>query len=295
MKPLISVVIATYNRKDLVLEAIRSVQNQTINDWEILLGDDGSTDGTSEMIKSLEESRLRYNWEINRGGPSYQRNWGMKNSEGKYIAFLDSDDLWTIDKLEKQVSFMEQNNEIGLSHTFMMNRDNKRVIEKEAYKNGMIFKELFLSSNFISTSTVIMRRDILKTTGYMDETLKIAQDFDYWLRVSKDNQIMLVNESLTEYRANMGIAGDIIALANDILVIIKKNFENGSVSGDLAKEREKKLYYDIPYLLGGSKKAWMKFFSSLFFRKQREISRRKVLERMFFEPPGLTKLPLFGD
>ena len=105
---MISVIIPTYNREKFLPATIDSVLRQTYSDYEIIVVDDGSTDGTQEVIEKLYGGKLKYIYK-NNGGPASARNVGLKNASGNYIAFLDSDDLWFPEKLETQIRFMEKN------------------------------------------------------------------------------------------------------------------------------------------------------------------------------------------
>ena len=280
--PFVSVVIPTYNRKESVLQAIKSVQEQTFLDIEILIGDDGSTDGTKDEIFSLHDPRIIYNWAVNSGGPSAPRNWGMQSAKGKYIAFLDSDDTWLPQKLEKQIAFMEKQPELGLSHTYMLDAETENLLKRNDYKNGYVSEELFMSTNFIATSTVILKRHVIKKAGYMDIKLPVCQDFDFWLRIARHYPIYLLREPLTKHMVGKGIATDPYNMIEDILVIIKKCRDSGLVPKELAEKREHVVYQNISKSLGGAKRTWLKFFWRLFTRKQKAFKKWKVLKHVFF-------------
>ena len=102
MKPLISVIIPTYQRRDKLKITLKSVLSQTYTNYEVLIMDDGSNDGTKEMVNSLNDSRIFYNWQKNTGGPAKPRNNGIKIAKGDWIAFLDDDDVWKENKLERR-------------------------------------------------------------------------------------------------------------------------------------------------------------------------------------------------
>ena len=108
--PLVSVVVATYNRADLISETLDSILNQTYKIFELIVVDDGSSDNTEEIVKNYSDSRLKYIKTDNWGGPARPRNIGIRESKGEYIAFCDNDDLWEKNKLEKQLDIIKNNN-----------------------------------------------------------------------------------------------------------------------------------------------------------------------------------------
>jgi len=191
--PKVSVIIPTYNRAYLVGRAIRSVLNQTYQDFEIIVVDDGSTDNTEEVVKSFNDPR--------RGG-SAARNTGIRAARGEYIAFLDSDDEWLPEKLEKQVLICADDR-IGLVYT------GKRVIdfqsgqclyEKIPETEGDAYNQL-LERDFIGTcSSVMVKKAILENITGFDETLPSRQDWDCWLRIARNHKVACIREVLVIQR-----------------------------------------------------------------------------------------------
>ena len=209
MDPLVSVVIPTYNRASLVTEAVRSVLAQTFSDLELIVIDDGSTDGTREALQEFE-GRLRYVRKKNEGAAA-ARNMGIDLAKGKYVAFLDSDDLWHPDKLEKQVRLLNENPDYPVIHT------DSSVIEPEGRqikasaarrrqsRNGKVFEQFFLCPIALAlTSTVVMRRDCLDTAGVFDPRYPVFQDYDFFLRLAWNFPIYYLDEPLASYRLAPG-------------------------------------------------------------------------------------------
>ncbi len=182
--PQVSVIIPVYNRPGLVVEAIESVATQTFNDLEILVVDDGSTDGTAEAVNNCGTT-LRYFRQENLG-PAVARNLGIKNSQSEYIAFLDSDDLWKSDKLARQVDYLTQNREYLICHTNeIWLRDNKLVNQKKYHRKGggnLYCRSLSLC--LISPSAVLLRKELLDQVGLFDQQMMVCEDYDLWLRVT---------------------------------------------------------------------------------------------------------------
>ena len=115
MNPLVSIIIPTYNRAEYLKRALKSVFSQTFKDFEVLVMDDGSTDNTLEIVESFKEERIKYEWAENFGGPAAPRNRGLRFARGEYIAFLDSDDEWITDKIEKQFILLKKSKLIFLN------------------------------------------------------------------------------------------------------------------------------------------------------------------------------------
>ena len=186
--PLVSVIIPTYNRARLVGEAIESVLAQTYKHLEIIVVDDGSTDGTEEALGPYRE-RIEYIYQQNRGA-SAARNTGIFRARGDYIAFLDSDDLWVPEKLELQVDYLEKHADCGLVYTdceFLVVRDGRVVerIEKNLTGySGYAYLQIFMR-NEVFIPTVLLRRDCLGAVGYFDEKLTFFEDVDLWFRLSR--------------------------------------------------------------------------------------------------------------
>ncbi len=192
----VSVVIPTFNRKDFVLEAIDSVVNQTVNPFEIIVVDDGSTDGTGELIKKKYPD-IVYVYQENRG-VSAARNNGIKIAKGDYIALLDSDDLWKKKKLEKHIDFIKQNPQFRVSQTDEVWIRNGRFVnpmKKHKKYGGFIFPQC-LPLCIVSPSAVIIEKGVFDDYGFFDETMPACEDYDMWLRVSAFEPIGLLEEKL---------------------------------------------------------------------------------------------------
>lgn len=191
----VSVVIPTYNRSLWVREAIDSILAQTIPPLEIIVVDDGSTDGTRELLLSYG-NRIAPFFQENRG-VSAARNLGIVQAKGRFIAFLDSDDLWEKGKLACQLDFFRKNPEARICQTGeIWIRRGKRVnpMKKHAKLSGMIF-EPSLRLCLVSPSAVMIRRDLLDEVGLFDETLPACEDYDLWLRIACRYPIYTTAES----------------------------------------------------------------------------------------------------
>jgi glycosyltransferase involved in cell wall biosynthesis len=194
--PLVSVIIPTYNRSSFVLEAVDSVFKQTFEDFELIIVDDGSTDGTEKALTSYQ-GRFIYHFQGNRG-VSAARNRGIQTACGKWIAFLDDDDLWLPEKLETQIRFFSQNPEASICQTEeIWIRNGRRVNPRKKHQkySGDIFAPSLLLC-LVSPSAVMIKRELFEQVGCFDETLPACEDYDLWLRISAQFPIFLIDRPL---------------------------------------------------------------------------------------------------
>jgi glycosyltransferase involved in cell wall biosynthesis len=201
--PKVSVVIPTYNRAELLKSAINSVLSQTYQDFEIVIVDDASRDNTAEVIKSFNDQRIKYIRHETNKGEAGARNTGVMNSDGEYIAFLDDDDEWLPEKLEKQIRIFENNPvEVGGVYTGFLKVDRTTgLVIKEVIptKRGNIFSEL-LKFNWIRIPSVLMvKRECFDKVGLFDTSIPFGLDYDMWIRISKEFQYEYIKEPLVNY------------------------------------------------------------------------------------------------
>jgi glycosyltransferase involved in cell wall biosynthesis len=178
----VSVIIPTYNRLWAIKDAVKSVHRQTYIDYELIVVDDGSTDGTGEWINKFASDAI-YIWQENRGVSS-ARNSGIAVARGKYIAFLDSDDRWLPEKLTVQVEAMEGGDPVSHTEEIWI-RNGKRVnprVKHKKHSGNVFLKSLPLV--IISPSSVMIKREIFDEVGLFDESLLAAEDYDMWLRIT---------------------------------------------------------------------------------------------------------------
>lgn len=197
MEP-VSVIIPTYNRLDFLKIAVQSVLEQTYPNFELIIVDDGSTDDTREWITSLSDNRIIYIYKKN-SGASAARNTGIDNAKYNYIAFLDSDDRWVKNKLEKQMKLMLDNPKCMLSHTEELWYRNGKILNpklKHKKRAGHIF-ENSLQLCSISMSTIIAKKTLFEEMGLFDTNLTVCEDYDMWLRVTEKYPVCLIDEPLT--------------------------------------------------------------------------------------------------
>lgn len=204
--PLVSVILPTYNRAKLIQRAIDSVLTQTYPHWELIVWDDGSMDDTRNIINSYGDERIKYWYDTNHG-VAYARNCAIKVSNGKYLAFLDSDDEWSEDKLITQVEVMNIHLEVDILFGNFVNKNGSTRQDQpafEQYSNLMkllnvehVAEQLFviksglmeslMVENIIATDTVIIRREVISRVGYFIEELRNSEDLELWWRMGLES------------------------------------------------------------------------------------------------------------
>ena len=216
--PLVSVIIPLYNAEKYIEETIQSVIDQTYSNWELLVIDDCSTDKSRDLVKNFEkeDSRIKLiESDTNFGGPARPRNIGIDNAKGEYIAFLDADDVWLADKLDKQLKNIVDS-EYDIIHTLANTIDTQgKILGK--FNNQNIYNKLkyfcgdltiLYFSNYININTVLMKKDI--TIKFReDKNLVAIEDWLYWIEhLYKNKKVFLLNESLINYRIDINSISD---------------------------------------------------------------------------------------
>jgi glycosyltransferase involved in cell wall biosynthesis len=227
-KGLISVIIPTYNSIQWVGRAIQSVQNQTYKTIEIIVVDDGSTDGTYDYVKKFYPDITVY--KKSNGGIASARNCGVNSANGEFIAFLDSDDIMDPSKLEVQLGVLRDIPDWGLCGTdawFFLADEEVVTTPSKPLKNNLKISLIdhitLLKGNELITSSVLTKREILFKAGCFDENLHRAEDYDLWLRISEYWQVVLVKEKLLWYQITPGsLSENRIAERLDVLKVLNK-------------------------------------------------------------------------
>ncbi|VAV83415.1 hypothetical protein MNBD_DELTA01-505 [hydrothermal vent metagenome] len=257
---MVSVIIPTYNRAGYLIEAIESVLNQTYNDIEIIVVDDGSSDDTQEKLKPYKD-KIEYVY-IENGGPARARNVGMQMARGKYIAFLDSDDLYYPYKIEIQAGFLDKHHDVALICSELSAVDDNKILDelhlknyhKSAFTGSEATYENIYSKSFsvadgglklekwedrkiyigdvfdkyykeliLSTNTVMFRRSLLESIGLQHEPYWYFEDYDFVLRIAKSHLVAFIDVPTYKLRYH----GDQISTtwnkSNGAEVLVKKH------------------------------------------------------------------------
>jgi len=205
----ISVIVPTFNRSHMVIETIDSILKQTFKDFELIVVDNYSSDNTEKVIKGYNDGRIRYFKHENGGIIAVNRNYGIGQARGEYIAFCDDDDLWLPEKLKKQMLEFEKDSQIGLVCT------NGIIFDKTG-DLGERFKTRLTDSNFtfasliwvnsVICSSVLVKKSVIDDVGLMDESPEIftAEDYELWLRVAQKYRIKYVDLPLMRRRIHPG-------------------------------------------------------------------------------------------
>ena len=207
--PLISAIIPVYNRPEQIKESAMSVLRQSWRPLELIIGDDGSDDQTPLVLQHLlkEQSGGDISLKIlpldHTGMPGAVRNRCVEAAEGEYLAFLDSDDLWLPEKLEKQYALFEKDPHLVITHTREEWNRSGRIISQAGMRHlreGDLFSDS-LKKCIIGPSTVMIQTDYYRSTGGFRKDLEIAEDYEFWLRITAEQQIGYLDEALTVKRA----------------------------------------------------------------------------------------------
>src|SRR5690554_6825465 len=200
--PLVSVITPTYNRADYLPFAVESVLSQSVPDFELIVIDDGSTDGTAELMERyLADSRIRYLKQENQG-QSVARNRGIAEARGQFICFLDSDNAWVSTKLETSLKAFEEHPEADIVYGDFITIDgegHEHGVNRMARYSGRITPQL-LRDNFVSMNTTMTRKRCFDEIGGFDSADRLAEDYGLWLRFSTRYQFLYVPAVLGYYR-----------------------------------------------------------------------------------------------
>ncbi len=223
--PEVSVIVPTYNYAHFIEDCLKSIFAQTYNDFEVIVVDDGSTDHTSKVLAAYRKD-IHYIYQENKGLPA-ARNTGIKASKGKYLAFLDSDDLWLPEKLAEQVRIIREDSDMGIifsdANAFQEGTIlRESILKEEKICTGFCFQRLFMG-NYLIMPTVLIRKSCLTKSGLFDETLTAVEDYDLWLRIAAFFKIGFVDKILAMYRVHpSNMSKDFCRLLDNEIRVIQK-------------------------------------------------------------------------
>ncbi|MCK9615400.1 MAG: glycosyltransferase family 2 protein [Candidatus Omnitrophica bacterium] len=249
--PFFSVIIPTYNRKQFLKIALASILAQTFNDYEVIVIDDGSSDGTREMLEGrgawnppsprLQRTgvgrgeKIKYIYQENKG-PAAARNLGIKNAKGKFICFLDTDDRFREDKLKVTYDYIKNHPQYKIFHTEeIWYRKGSLLTQKIYHKKptGWVFENAVRMCS-ISISTAAIEKNIFNEVGLFDESMPACEDYDFWLRVTNKYKVLLIPYYLTIKEGGHPDQQSFKYPAMDTFRIyaLKKMLETKTLSGD---------------------------------------------------------------
>lgn len=230
----VSIILPTYNRRHCLAGAVESIMRQTYQDYELIIVDDASTDGTEEMIDLLlkSDARIRYIRLEQNAGASAARNAGIREAVGSYIAFQDSDTEWMEEKLEKQVEYLDTLDDsvamvyspyqkIYQNHTLIYPALDVPLTEK----SGHILPSL-LEHPLVDTPTMLVRKDVLEKIGGFDAGMRAVEDYELSIRIAKDYQICITDEVLLlSYDEEDSLSNDIVKYIQYSFYLLRKHRE----------------------------------------------------------------------
>jgi len=270
--PTVSVVIPTYNRALRLGETLRSVLKQTYQDFELIVVDDGSTDNTSKMIRSFPD--VRYFFLNENHGVSRARNEGLAYAKGRYICFLDSDDLWDEKKLQTQVQWMEKNIDCQVCYTDeIWVRKGVRVnpMNKHRKYSGDIFRHC-LSLCIVSPSSAMLRTKLFDEIGNFDESLPACEDYDLWLRIAMKYTFHFIEEPLIIKQGGHAdqLSRKYWGMDRFRVAVLKKLLDHNSLKGERLQLTRSALVEKCSVLINGFAKR---------SKKEEELNYRALLEK----------------
>ncbi|UFS69112.1 glycosyltransferase [Geomonas sp. RF6] len=225
----ISVIIPAYNAAATIARAVHSVLRQELAPYEVIVVDDGSQDGTSRLVEERFADRVRLVRQAN-AGPAAARNRGIKEATAEYIAFLDADDEWHPGKLQIQLAAFSANPAAGLCFTDMSHWENDEEVHvsylhERGFRHvsgGAIYENL-LHECFVFTPSVVIPRVILERVGGFNECLRIAEDYDLWLRIAHDYNFIFIDQPLLRRHRNaQNITNNLLLYAEDSLSMMEQ-------------------------------------------------------------------------
>lgn len=251
LKPVVSIVVVTYNRADLIMESVQSVLQQCFSNWEMIIVDDGSTDDTFQLIKDIRDPRIHYHYVFHSGQLGHLRNLGIRLARGEFIAFQDSDDIWRHDKLQFQLDLFNKRPDIEyiLSNSEQI---GEHAISPPVYKNdyiGKLFNTLLVDHDFHFCGTsLIFRTSIIGKIGMLEESIPRMRELHFFYRMSYAFIGMFTIEKLVKVRRHANNTSNTYReKAHQTMISMLEEFRN---EGMLTTTQYKILATDNMYTLG---------------------------------------------
>jgi len=224
--PEISVIIPVYNAEDTIVETINSVLNQTFEDFELIIINDGSTDRTLDVIKIFKDNRISVHTFPN-SGPSAARNRGIEIAKGEYISFIDADDLWLENKLENQIDVLKKNPEyeVVYSWTVYIDENGNYLHPLRPVKfEGDVYEKMLLNNFIGSGSNILLSKSSLESLGHFDIDLNYGEEWDLYIRLSKTYKFILVKDFHVFYRRKLNSLSSNVSVLEDSSVKILNKY-----------------------------------------------------------------------
>lgn len=238
--PLISVIIPVYNGEKTIKETIESVLNQTFSDLELIVINDGSQDGTSEIVNRIREPRLKF-FSYPNAGLAASRNRGISLAVGEFISFIDADDLWTPDKLESQFNALQANSQAAVAYSWTDWIDESdHFLRPGGYilANGDVHEQLLKRDFIEGGSNVLIRAKALAEVGGFDESLNAVEDWDMWLRLAARYEFVCIPSPQILYRISPNsMSTDVWKMETASLQVLERALANAPHSLKMQKRK----------------------------------------------------------
>lgn len=289
---MVSIIIPSYNRKDTILQSVNSVLEQTYSDIEVIVVDDGSTDGTEDVIRSIKNDKMKYIKCSQNRGVASARNIGVENAQGEYIAFNDSDDIWNKNKLELQVEEFKKNPDYGMVYCAYSRKKGQKLlrivpsVERDRTDlSGKMF-DFLIGGNVIGTPTMLLRRKVFDVVGNFKTGLRLLDDYEFVLRVANKFSIGFVDKVLVD---TFELTDSIDAItennAIDHMLIYMDLYDYWKNEG-VSEENEKVLFEYIMSDLKNFELKQLKEYTDKFipkyFSSEKELIRKYGKERCYY-------------
>ena len=199
VNPLVSVIVPVFNDEKYIFETLQSICSQTYSKLEIIVIDDCSADKSIQVVEDFKDKRIRLVRNESNKGAAYSRNVGISLANGDYVAFLDGDDIWKKEKIEKQVKFMEEHNYLFSCTGYELIDEDSKPLNKKVFAPKKMNHKTLLRSNFIGCLTVVYKRNIYPDLRIPDEIYK-RNDYALWLKLSERCDCYYFDEVLAQYR-----------------------------------------------------------------------------------------------
>jgi glycosyltransferase involved in cell wall biosynthesis len=251
-KRLVSVIIPSYNCGRFVRAAVDSVLAQSFRDLEVLVVDDGSTDNTRQVLAGYGPP-VRYLYQAN-AGVSAARNHGIGESRGQYVAFLDADDMWAPDKLERQLKALNTVPGVGLCYSahLVVDEAMRPLRVHRSNRRASALEDLLFHGNVVGTpSTTLLYQELLKRVGGFDRELSQCADWDMWVRLARHTEFLYLDEPLVTYRQHgHNMSRNVPLLESDSLRVLEKGFNDPDTQIDLRTRASRALARNWMVLAG---------------------------------------------
>ena len=243
---MISVILPTFNRSNMIVRSICSVLNQTYKDFELIIVDDGSTDCTQDMVSRIKDSRIRYIRHEKNKGAAAARNTGIKAAQCDLIAFQDSDDEWVPEKLEKQIkAILALPDDFGVIYSAFWRLGKQKIYiprKNISIKEGWMYKQL-LYGNIVGMPVSLIKKECFNVVGGFSENLRALEDWELFLRISKFFKFKYIDEPLVlSYETEGSVSKNVLAHTEAYEYILANNYSAISI--------DKKLLAQYIYIIG---------------------------------------------